>query len=81
LAAIIERRQNEQPRFMQEKIRKINEDRRKLRDELVEKMRTNPTMKDSETLRLVENDITFWEEQTDRSVSGLLKTLNESLKL
>jgi single-stranded DNA-specific DHH superfamily exonuclease len=66
---------------MQEKIRKINEDRRKLRDELVEKMRTNPTMKDSETLRLVENDITFWEEQTDRSVSGLLKTLNESLKL
>jgi hypothetical protein len=64
-----------------EKLAKIGEQRLKLREELVAKMRTNPTLKDSETLRLVENDITFWEHQTDRSVAGLMASLKESLKL
>lgn len=62
------------------KLTQINQLRLKLRYDLIQKMMTNPTMKDSETLRLVENDISFWEKQTDNSVTGLLKTLNESLK-
>ena len=62
------------------KLTQINQLRLKLRYDLIQKMMTNPTMKDSETLRIVENDISFWEKQTDNSVTGLLKTLNESLK-
>lgn len=64
----------------EDKIAEINRLRLKLRSDLLKKMRVNPTMKDSETLRLVENDISFWEKQTDHSVVGLLKTINESLK-
>lgn len=63
----------------EEKNLQITQQRLQLRANLVEKMRTNPTMKDSETLRLVENDISFWEQQTDHSVAGLIKTLNDSL--
>jgi predicted type IV restriction endonuclease len=65
---------------MQNKLEQIKQARPKLRADLIEKMRTNPTMKDSETLRLVENDISFWEQQTDHSVGGLIATLNASLK-
>lgn len=65
---------------IENKIASINEMRRKLREDLLEKMRTNPTMKDSETLRLLENDISFWEAQTDRSPEGLIATLHQSLK-
>ncbi|NCQ51555.1 hypothetical protein GW796_06620 [archaeon] len=50
------------------KIENIKILRLKLRADLIKKMQTNPTMKDSETLRLVENDISFWEKQTDYSV-------------
>lgn len=62
-----------------EKLAQITKQRLKLRDDLKEKMKTDPTMKDSETLRLVENDISFWEKQTDHSIKGLITTLNESL--
>lgn len=65
---------------IENKIASINEMRRKLRADLLEKMRTNPTMKDSETLRLLENDISFWEAQTDRSPEGLIATLHQSFK-
>lgn len=64
----------------EKKLAQINQQRLKLRADLIEKMRTKPTMKDSETLRLVENDISFWQKQTDRSVTGMIATLNESLK-
>jgi hypothetical protein len=63
----------------QQKSAAISRQRYELRAKLIEKMRTNPTMKDSETLRMVENDITFWEQQTDLSVDGLLTTLEKSL--
>lgn len=65
---------------LDEKIAKINNNRLELRNKLIEKMRSNPTMEDSETLRLVDDDITFWKQQTDNSVDGLLKTLKESLE-
>lgn len=63
------------------KLDQINKLRFDLRSNLIEKMKTNPNMKDSETLRLVENDISFWESQTDYSTSGLIITLNNSFKL
>lgn len=62
-----------------QKLEQINQLRQKLRADLIKKMKTNPTMKDSETLRLVENDITFWEQQSDRSMHGLIESLNQSL--
>ena len=62
-------------------IEKINQQRFQLRADLLNKMRTNPTLKDSETLRLVENDISFWEQQTDYSVNGLITSLEKSLAL
>ena len=64
---------------IENKLARINEMRLKLRADLLEKMRTNPTMKDSETLRLLENDISFWDAQTDRSTAGLIATLQQSL--
>lgn len=58
----------------------INQLRFKLRNELIEKMKTNPTMKDSETLRLVENDISFWQQQIISSPLNLFTLLNKSFK-
>lgn len=52
-----------------------------LRALLIDKMKTAPTMSDSETLRKLEDDITFWNSRTDQSISGLIATLNESFKL
>lgn len=66
--------------FGHNRIEKINKLRFDLRATLIKKMKTNPTMKDSETLRLVENDILFWEKQTNYSVSGLVETISQSLK-
>lgn len=65
----------------EKKLARINQQRLNLRAGLIKKMRTSPTMEDSETLRLVENDISFWEKQTDYSVTGLVTTLGDSLKL
>ena len=65
----------------EKKLQEINQQRLNLRDALIKKMRDDPTMKDSETLRLVENDISFWEKQTDYSVNGLINTLNKSLDI
>lgn len=61
------------------KCEQIKQQRIKLRNDLLNKMRTDPTMKDSETLRLVEDDISFWEKQTDHSMKGMLCTLKDSL--
>jgi len=63
------------------KLADLNRSRRNLRSAILTKMKTNPTMEDSETLRLVENDISFWENQLDYSVSGLVTTLKNSLKI
>jgi hypothetical protein len=57
----------------------IKQQRIKLRNGLLNKMRTDPTMKDSETLRLVEDDISFWEKQTDCSIKGMICTLQDSM--
>lgn len=60
-----------------QKLERIKEARLKLRDKLIEEMKTNPTMANSETLRLLENNISFWEKQTDYSLEGLIKTFND----
>jgi len=65
---------------MNNRTKALNDQRRVLRNQLIVKMKTNPTIEDSETLRLVENDISFWESQTDKSIQGLIKSLNESFK-
>ena len=61
-------------------LEKIKQLRFDLRAALIKKMQTNPTMEDSETLRLVENDISFWDKQTNYTVSGLIETISQSLK-
>lgn len=65
----------------EDKIKEIENQRGLLRGKLIIKMRDNPTLKDSETLRLVENDISFWAEQKDRSVKGLIDSIQKSLNL
>ena len=65
---------------MNNKIKELNRLRRALRDQMLGRMKTSPTMEDSEVLRLLENDISFWESQTDKSIQGLIKSLNESFK-
>lgn len=50
-----------------------------LRRRLIEKMKTSPTLADSETLRKLDADILFWSNQTDASVGGLMKTLELSM--
>ncbi len=64
---------------MNNKIKELNRLRRALRDQMLGRMKTSPTMEDSEVLRLLENDISFWESHTDHSIPGLMKTLKESL--
>lgn len=65
---------------MNKKYQEINDARRRLRKQMLERLKTNPIMEDSEVLRLLENDIEFWESQTDTSISGLMKTIKESFK-
>lgn len=58
----------------------LNKLRYSLRDKLVLKMKTNPTMQVSEILRKLENDISFWEGVEHCSLEQILVYLKDSLQ-
>lgn len=57
----------------------LQKQRYELRAKIINELATAPSMKLSETLRLLDADIEFWSQQTDQSVPGLLTTINASL--
>lgn len=63
----------------EQKIKDVQFQRRQLREKVLAKMRTEPSMELSETLRQIDDDILFWESQTDHSLEGIIKTINESM--
>ena len=57
----------------------IQKQRYELRAKILNELAIAPSMKLSETLRLLDADIEFWSQQTDRSIPGLLATVKASL--
>ncbi len=57
----------------------LQNQRYELRAKILNKLVTAPSMKLSETLRLLDADIEFWSQQNDQSIPGLLTTIKASL--
>lgn len=63
----------------EQKIKEVQRQRRELREKVLAKMRLEPSMQLSATLSQIDDDILFWESQTDHSLEGIINTINLSM--